>query len=98
MSIKRIAIQMNLTPGRITHILTSLEAKKWYLSGRKMSFGKALWRSLDRCFYRRLLPANQVFALTLLRDQALFSPNFMTGFVAGRVSDNAWPVRQDPQV
>jgi len=33
---------------------TSLEAKKWYLSGRKMSFGKALWRTLDRCFYRRL--------------------------------------------
>jgi len=29
MSIKRIAIQMNLTPGRITHILTSLEAKKY---------------------------------------------------------------------
>lgn len=34
---------------------TSLEAKKWYLSGRKMSFGRALWRSFDRCFYRRLL-------------------------------------------
>jgi DNA-binding MarR family transcriptional regulator len=29
MSIKRIAIQMNLTPGRITHILTSLEEKKY---------------------------------------------------------------------
>ncbi|PIQ08973.1 MAG: hypothetical protein COW71_08830 [Ignavibacteriales bacterium CG18_big_fil_WC_8_21_14_2_50_31_20] len=29
MSIKRIAVQMNLTPGRITHILTSLEAKKY---------------------------------------------------------------------
>jgi len=29
MSIKRIAIQMNLTPGRITHILTSLEAKNY---------------------------------------------------------------------
>jgi len=28
-SIKQIAIQMNLTPGRITHILTSLEAKKY---------------------------------------------------------------------
>ncbi|MEN8192493.1 MAG: MarR family transcriptional regulator [Bacteroidota bacterium] len=27
--IKQIAIQMNLTPGRITHILTSLEAKKY---------------------------------------------------------------------
>lgn len=31
MSIKRIAIQMNLTPGRITHILTSLEAKKYII-------------------------------------------------------------------
>jgi len=29
MSIKRIAIQMNLTPGRITHILTSLEEKNY---------------------------------------------------------------------
>ncbi|MCF6269305.1 MAG: MarR family transcriptional regulator [Melioribacteraceae bacterium] len=29
MSIKRIAVQMNLTPGRITHILTSLEAKNY---------------------------------------------------------------------
>lgn len=28
-SIKQIAIHMNLTPGRITHILTSLEAKKY---------------------------------------------------------------------
>ncbi len=27
-SIKEIALEMNLTPGRITHILTSLEAKK----------------------------------------------------------------------
>ena len=34
---------------------TSLEARKWFLTGRKMSFGKALWRALDRCFYRRLL-------------------------------------------
>ena len=34
---------------------TTLEARKWYLSGRKVSFGKALWRSLDRCWYRRLL-------------------------------------------
>lgn len=34
---------------------TTLEARKWYLSGRKMSFGRALWRALDRCFYRRLL-------------------------------------------
>ncbi len=31
MSIKRIAIQMNLTPGRITHILTSLEAKNYII-------------------------------------------------------------------
>jgi len=29
MSIKSIAFQMDLTPGRITHILTSLEAKKY---------------------------------------------------------------------
>ena len=34
---------------------TSLEAKKWYLTGRKMSFGHAIWRAFDRCFYRRLL-------------------------------------------
>jgi len=34
---------------------TTLEARKWYLSGRKMSFGRAVWRMLDRCFYRRLL-------------------------------------------
>ena len=34
---------------------TSLEARKWFLTGRKMSLGKALWRTLDRCFYRRLL-------------------------------------------
>jgi DNA-binding MarR family transcriptional regulator len=27
-SIKEISLEMNLTPGRITHILTSLEAKK----------------------------------------------------------------------
>ena len=31
MAIKRIAIQMNLTPGRITHILTSLEAKNYII-------------------------------------------------------------------
>jgi DNA-binding MarR family transcriptional regulator len=31
LSIKRIAIQMNLTPGRITHILTSLEAKEYII-------------------------------------------------------------------
>lgn len=34
---------------------TTLEAKKWYLSGRKMSLGHAVWRAIDRCFYRRLL-------------------------------------------
>ena len=28
-AIKKIAIHMNLTPGRITHILTSLEAKNY---------------------------------------------------------------------
>ncbi|MEA3489278.1 MAG: glycosyltransferase family 2 protein [Candidatus Omnitrophota bacterium] len=33
---------------------TTLEAQKWYLSGRKMSFGHALWRTVDRCFYRRI--------------------------------------------
>jgi len=34
---------------------TTLEARKWYTSGRKMSMGHALWRAFDRCFYRRLL-------------------------------------------
>jgi len=34
---------------------TTLEARKWYLTGRKMSLGRAVWRALDRCFYRRLL-------------------------------------------
>ena len=34
---------------------TTLEAKKWYSSGRKMTMGHAVWRTLDRCFYRRLL-------------------------------------------
>ncbi|MCA9396654.1 MAG: glycosyltransferase family 2 protein [Candidatus Omnitrophica bacterium] len=34
---------------------TTLEAKKWFLSGRKMSLGHALWRAFDRCFYRRIL-------------------------------------------
>ncbi|MFH1552377.1 MAG: glycosyltransferase family 2 protein [Candidatus Omnitrophota bacterium] len=34
---------------------TTLEAKKWYQTGRKMSAGHAIWRGLDRCFYRRLL-------------------------------------------
>ena len=29
---------------------TTLEAQKWVLDGRKMSFGKALWRSVDRFF------------------------------------------------
>ena len=34
---------------------TTLEARKWYRTGRRMSLGHAIWRSLDRCFYRRLL-------------------------------------------
>lgn len=34
---------------------TTLEARKWYLTGRKISAGRAIWRALDRCFYRRLL-------------------------------------------
>ncbi|MCK5450486.1 MAG: glycosyltransferase family 2 protein [Candidatus Omnitrophica bacterium] len=34
---------------------TTLEARKWYLTGRKMSLFHAVWRALDRCFYRRLL-------------------------------------------
>jgi glycosyltransferase involved in cell wall biosynthesis len=34
---------------------TTLEAKKWFLTGRKMSLGHAVWRALDRCFYRRLI-------------------------------------------
>ena len=34
---------------------TTLEAKKWYNTGRKMSLGHATWRTFDRCFYRRLL-------------------------------------------
>jgi len=34
---------------------TTLEARKWYSTGRKMSLGHAVWRMLDRCFYRRLL-------------------------------------------
>lgn len=33
---------------------TTLEAKKWFLTDRKMTLGRALWRTLDRCFYRRL--------------------------------------------
>src|SRR3989338_5090036 len=34
---------------------TSLEARKWVTDGRRMSLGRAVWRALDRCFYRRLL-------------------------------------------
>jgi hypothetical protein len=34
---------------------TTLEARKWYLTGRKMGLGRAVWRTFDRCFYRRLL-------------------------------------------
>lgn len=33
---------------------TTLEAVKWYLDGRKMSFGKAIWRTVDR-FWRRFI-------------------------------------------
>jgi glycosyltransferase involved in cell wall biosynthesis len=34
---------------------TTLEARKWYLTNRKMSFARAFRRTIDRCFYRRLL-------------------------------------------
>ncbi len=34
---------------------TTLEARKWYRTGRRMSMGHAVWRALDRCFYRRLI-------------------------------------------
>lgn len=34
---------------------STLEATKWYLDGRKMSFGKAMWRSWDRFFRRFIL-------------------------------------------
>jgi glycosyltransferase involved in cell wall biosynthesis len=34
---------------------TTLEARKWFLTDRKMSFLRAFRRMLDRCFYRRLL-------------------------------------------
>lgn len=34
---------------------TTLEARKWIATNRKMSFFHALWRGFDRCFYRRLL-------------------------------------------
>ena len=33
---------------------STLEATKWYLDGRKMSLGKAMWRSWDR-FFRRFV-------------------------------------------
>jgi glycosyltransferase involved in cell wall biosynthesis len=33
---------------------STLEATKWYLDGRKMSMGKAMWRSWDR-FFRRFI-------------------------------------------
>lgn len=34
---------------------TSLEAKKWFLSGRKMTLGKAVWRAIQRTFLTRLI-------------------------------------------
>lgn len=33
---------------------TTLEAQKWIQTGRRMSFGKALWRTVDR-FFRRFI-------------------------------------------
>lgn len=33
---------------------TSLEAEKWFSTGRKMSFGHALWRTIDR-FFRKYI-------------------------------------------
>jgi (heptosyl)LPS beta-1,4-glucosyltransferase len=33
---------------------STLEAIKWHLDGRKMSFGKAMWRTVDR-FWRRFI-------------------------------------------
>ncbi|MGE4357866.1 MAG: glycosyltransferase family 2 protein [Candidatus Omnitrophota bacterium] len=33
---------------------TTREAEKWILTGRKMTFWHALWRALDRFFYRRM--------------------------------------------
>jgi glycosyltransferase involved in cell wall biosynthesis len=33
---------------------STLEAKKWHLDGRKMSLGKAIWRTVDR-FFRRFI-------------------------------------------
>ncbi|MCM8778429.1 MAG: glycosyltransferase family 2 protein [Candidatus Omnitrophica bacterium] len=34
---------------------TTREAEKWILTGRRMTFWQALWRALDRFFYRRML-------------------------------------------
>ena len=34
---------------------TTLEAKKWYLSGKKISLGRAVWRAVQRTFLTRLL-------------------------------------------
>jgi hypothetical protein len=34
---------------------STLEATKWYLDGRKMPLGKAMWRSWDRFFRRFIL-------------------------------------------
>ena len=39
---------------RKTNRSTTLEAVKWSLDGRKMSMGKAVWRSVDR-FFRRFI-------------------------------------------
>lgn len=33
---------------------TTLEAQKWFYTGRKMSFGHALWRTIDR-FFRKFI-------------------------------------------
>jgi glycosyltransferase involved in cell wall biosynthesis len=33
---------------------TTLEAQKWFSTGRKMSFGHALWRTIDR-FFRKFI-------------------------------------------
>jgi len=34
---------------------TTREAEKWIATGRKMTFWRALWRALDRFFYRRMI-------------------------------------------
>jgi glycosyltransferase involved in cell wall biosynthesis len=34
---------------------TTLEARKWYLTGRKMTLARAFWRAVQRTFYTRLL-------------------------------------------